>query len=126
LGDAAKNPNSPQYRGPLPAAKFAAGLEIRMQPNRKAVEKYELLPEEEKRNIRLSHAETDMVLMVRANWTAPLSTSDQWPSATFDLHELARVPLLKFKEMASLCFTEEGMPDYTKAFVDLVAEEPKQ
>jgi hypothetical protein len=67
-----------------------------------------------------------MVLMVRANWTAPLSTTDQWPSATFDLHELVRVPLLKFKGMAAACFKEADMPDFTSAFVDLVADEPKQ
>lgn len=123
MGDASRNPRSPQFKGPLPAAQFGAGIELRAVPSLAAIERFKDVPIEERRNLALSHEDTDIVLVARAQWTTPSAISDQWPVATFDFYELKRMPLLEFKGMAGAAFLAGGMPDFTANLVDPTKEE---
>jgi len=110
LGEAAHNPRSPQYTGPLPDVALNARISLRVVPNAaflKHVE--ELRAAGVDGPVAMTDADKDVVAFVVGQWAIPTRLSNEWPQSELPFHELARMPLTDFKKQHKANFAAAGM-----------------
>ena len=110
MGDANRNPNSPQFTGDLPDVVPGGEVQWIVKPSAAFLESVKdmraagidgpvLCPEKDR----------DVVLVGVAIWTVPQRTTREWPQSRLEMCELARMPLIEFKRRHKMNFESAGM-----------------